>query len=86
MTVLVVSLDGADLTKAHRILISKTFTDKEGKESPDIQVSLEGLLQGVWTVKAVRPGGYAPLQVENRAGLSLTLPSTGWHECELELQ
>jgi hypothetical protein len=82
-TVIVVTLDDAPLTKAKRILLSRTYTNASGKGTGESQVILSGLAKGMWTMKVTRPSPAAPVDLTDGADGSLKLPATVWTECEL---
>jgi hypothetical protein len=86
-TVIAVTLDGNDLVKARKILLSRTYTDTTGKESIDGgQVILHGLTGGSWIMKITRSASAAarPQVLATGADGSLKLPAIDWNECELD--
>lgn len=88
-TVIMVTLDDTPLNKSKKILLSRTFTDAGGKESPDGgNAVLKGNAKGKWTMKVTRPTSMPakPQIIETDASGMLKLPATGWNECELEMQ
>ena len=85
-SVIAVCLDDAPLAASKHILLSKTYSDADGKESTQLEVGLKGLQKGSWTMRITRPTAMdgAPLPVSIGPDGSLLLPVTGWNECELE--
>ncbi len=87
-TVIAVTRDDAPLAQAKQILVSKTCTDADGKESASTHVSLKGLAKGAWRMTVTRPARMAaePQLVEVGSDGSLKLPASSWNECELEIR
>ena len=88
-TVIMVTLDDTPLIKSRKILLSRTYTDANGKESADGgHVVLKDLSKGKWTMKVTRPAQMSvqPQLIEVGADGTLKLPASGWNECELEMQ
>lgn len=83
-TVIAVTLDDAPLATAHKILVSKTFTDAAGRDTALCPVTLRGLAHGAWLMTVTRPEQIAAVPVAPDATGVLKLPCTPWHECELE--
>ncbi len=89
VTVIAVTLDDTPLIQSKKILLSRTYTDTEGKESSEGgRVVLKGLAKGKWTVKITRPVAMSVQAqvIEDGNEGKLKLPASGWNECELEIK
>jgi hypothetical protein len=88
-TIIMVTLDDSPLIKSKKILLSRTYTDENGKESADGgNAVLKGLPKGKWKMKITHPAVMSanPQIIETDASGMLKLPASGWNECELEMQ
>ena len=99
-TVILVSLDGADLGASRRLLISRTALDAAKAEVSAPAVTLAGLAPAEgnlqWQIRLTRPRQAAAVlrefagmefkTLQADANGQLTLPGGGWHECELQLR
>ena len=85
-TMIAVTLDDAPLVESRKILLSRTYSDAEGSESPALQVTLRGLTARSWTMKVTRPAfpQTPPQTLSAGPERVLMLPATAWNECELE--
>jgi len=85
-SVIVVALDDKPLAHSKSLLVSRTFTDAAGSESPAVAVNLHGLTRAAWRMRITRPiAGQADGQaLETSADGIVTLPESAWNECELD--
>ncbi len=94
-TIMIVAADDKPIATSRKLIISRTAIDPSGDELTELKLTLQGLTPktspGSWQVTVTRPDASAQNAEDtnhvqpsgNQPGI-VTLPGTGWHECEIE--